>query len=94
LKDSTSTRDNTPKETTSYTLQEVTTHKDETSCWAIINNKVYDLTDWINNHPGGPDKIVNICGTDGSQAFNMEHGGQPQPQTMLQQFYKGELKNN
>jgi cytochrome b involved in lipid metabolism len=82
----------TPPVTTSgYTLAEVATHKDASSCWSAINGKVYDLTAWINQHPGGPQRILSICGKDGSSAFNGQHSGQARPADELANFYKGDL---
>lgn len=75
----------------SYTLATVAKHNNATSCWAAINGNVYDLTAWINQHPGGPDKIVSICGTDGSAAFNRQHGGQARPASELKSFLLGPL---
>ena len=79
---------NTP---TSYTLAQIATHNNASSCWAAINGKVYNLTAWINQHPGGPERILSICGTDGSAAFNGQHGGQSQPANELTNFYIGTL---
>lgn len=74
-----------------YTLTDVATHNSETSCWTAINGKVYDVTSWIAQHPGGPDHIIQLCGTDGSAAFNGQHSGQAQPANELATFYIGDL---
>ncbi len=29
-------------------------------CWIIIHNKVYNITEWIPNHPGG-EIIMAVC---------------------------------
>jgi len=76
-----------------YTMSEVNTHKDSSSCWSVINGKVYDLTSWINEHPGGADKILGICGSDGSSAFNSQHSGQGEPADVLSSYYLGDLKS-
>lgn len=76
---------------TSYTLADVATHGNASSCWSAINGKVYNLTSWINQHPGGPQRILSICGTDGSSAFNAQHGGQSNPANELTNFYIGTL---
>ena len=39
---------------TTYTTTEVAGHNNATSCWTIVNGNVYDLTAWIDLHPGGP----------------------------------------
>ena len=36
-----------------YTLSEVAQHASKDDCWAIISGDVYDLTEFINRHPGG-----------------------------------------
>ena len=74
-----------------YSLQDVAQHKNETSCWTVINGKVYDLTSWINQHPGGPERILGVCGIDGSPAFNAQHGAQGEPNSQLATFYIGEF---
>lgn len=79
-------------ETSAYTLATVATHNSVSSCWSVINGKVYDLTKWVNEHPGGPRAITGICGVDGSSAFNGKHGGQSQPASVLSSFYLGVLK--
>jgi cytochrome b involved in lipid metabolism len=75
-----------------YTLAEVATHKNQTSCWSAINGKVYDLTSWIAEHPGGEGAILGICGKDGSAAFNGQHGGQQKQADVLATFMIGNLK--
>lgn len=84
---------NQTQSTKSYSLADVSTHKDNSSCWTVINGNVYDLTSWINNHPGGPENILAICGTDGSSAFNAQHGGQSRPENQLSEFLIGSVKN-
>lgn len=74
-----------------YTAAEVATHMDDASCWSIINGNVYDLTDWIPNHPGGADKIRMICGKDGSAAFNGKHGESEKALQKLPSFLLGGL---
>ena len=74
-----------------YTMAMVAQHNSGSSCWAAINGKVYDLTNWINQHPGGPEHILALCGTDGSAAFNAQHGGQTRPASELTNFYLGPL---
>ena len=36
-----------------FTASQVSTHNSGSSCWSIINGDVYDLTNWISQHPGG-----------------------------------------
>lgn len=57
-----------------YTITEVAAHNSDASCWTVIDGSVYDLTQWIPQHPGGEGAIESICGIDGSAAFRAQHG--------------------
>jgi uncharacterized membrane protein YidH (DUF202 family) len=72
-------------------IAEVAQHDDSASCWAAIEGTVYDLTDWVSQHPGGSDRILGICGTDATDQFGAQHAGQAQPAAQLSQFAIGEL---
>lgn len=76
---------------TTYTIEQVAAHATASSCWSAVNGYVYDLTPWISQHPGGEQNILNICGTDGSDAFNAQHGGQRRPANELKGFEIGKL---
>ena len=66
-----------------FTSADVSAHNSAASCYASVNGNVYDVTSYINKHPGGPEKILSLCGKDGSSAFNDQHGGQSKPEAML-----------
>lgn len=92
---STSTLESSNASTTpeaSFSIDEVKSHKDATSCYSVINGNVYDLTNWINKHPGGPAKILLLCGRDGSSLFNTQHGTSGRPNSILATFKIGILK--
>lgn len=76
-----------------YTSAQVAAHNTSSSCWTIINGNVYDLTQWIFQHPGGEGAILSICGQDGTQAFDAQHGRprDTQPQQILASFKIGAL---
>lgn len=75
----------------SYTLADVAKHASASDCWAAVNGGVYNLTEWVGQHPGGSDRIIALCGTDASAAFNAQHSGQGQPESTLTRYYVGEL---
>jgi len=75
----------------SYTAAQIAAHDTSKDCWASIDGNVYNLTDWIAQHPGGESAIVTICGKDGSSAFNGQHGRDPRAQSMLAGFRIGTL---
>jgi cytochrome b involved in lipid metabolism len=49
---------------------EIAKHNSGGDCWLVIENKVYDVTSYLDSHPGGPDIIIRHCGQESTQAFN------------------------
>jgi len=75
----------------SYTMAQVSANKSAAKCWSVINGNVYDLTAWINAHPGGAGAIISLCGSDGTQDFLAMHRGQSKPESRLSAFLLGPL---
>jgi cytochrome b involved in lipid metabolism len=75
----------------SYTMAQVKANKSAAKCWSVINEKVYDLTAWINAHPGGAGAITSLCGIDGTQDFLAMHRNQSKPESRLSAFLLGPL---
>ena len=53
-----------------YTREEVAKHNKLNDCWLIVNNKLYDVTLFINSHPGGRNAILKNAGTDQTHSYN------------------------
>ncbi|MEN9649752.1 MAG: hypothetical protein RL094_719 [Candidatus Parcubacteria bacterium] len=77
---------------TLYTLTDVAAHASATNCWTVVDGKVYDVTSFIPQHPGGAAKAAKMCGKDGSSLFMKQHGGQEDPMEALSHFVIGQLK--
>lgn len=56
------------------TPAEVGNHKTVSDCWIIVNNNVYNVTNYISVHPGGSDRITAYCGQDATKAFETKGG--------------------
>ena len=76
---------------TGYTMAKVKENNSASSCWSVINGNVYNLTQWINSHPGGPSVIRGLCGVDGTSSFNGKHRGQGNPTSTLASYLLGPL---
>jgi cytochrome b involved in lipid metabolism len=66
-----------------YTMAQVKANNGRAKCWTVISENVYDLTAWINAHPGGEGAIISLCGTDGTASFNAMHRNQSRPESRL-----------
>jgi len=82
----------TPKKS-SFSMSDVAKHNNENDCWIVIDGKVYDVTSYIESHPGGK-VMANFCGQNGSLAFatkgkNKPHS--PAAYEILKTLYIGDL---
>jgi len=51
---------------------DVATHNTADSCYVTVGTKVYDVTDFLDSHPGGADLILQHAGTDVKDAMEDE----------------------
>ncbi|KAF4664579.1 hypothetical protein FOL47_005066 [Perkinsus chesapeaki] len=72
--------------------EEVAKHNTDKDCWMIIDDGVYDLTDWAPIHPGGAAAIMSYAGKDGSTQFNMIHDSKTLS-TIGKKYYLGPLNS-
>ncbi|PBL01001.1 hypothetical protein ARMGADRAFT_1160260 [Armillaria gallica] len=56
-----------------FTLQQVAEHSTASSCWVIIKDSVYDVTDFLSEHPGGAQIILKYAGKDATLAYEPIH---------------------
>ena len=73
------------------TLDEVKKHNSAGDCWSIIDGNVYDLTNWVDSHPGGKERITAICGKDGTSSFLGKHSNSNSAKSQLNRFELGKL---
>ncbi|KKY34236.1 putative nadh-cytochrome b5 reductase [Diaporthe ampelina] len=55
---------------TEYTAKEVAAHREASDAWMAISGEVYDLTKYLEEHPGGADILIEAAGTDATEAFD------------------------
>ncbi|KDE04486.1 hypothetical protein MVLG_05053 [Microbotryum lychnidis-dioicae p1A1 Lamole] len=52
-----------------FSAAEVNKHKSAESAWTIVDGGVYDVTEFLEDHPGGKKILLNSCGKDSSDSF-------------------------
>ncbi|CAP80956.1 Pc12g13290 [Penicillium rubens Wisconsin 54-1255] len=55
------------------TRQEINQHNNQESCWVAIHGAVYDVTDFLDSHPGGAAVILRCAGKDATGDFDSVH---------------------
>eukprot|EP00238_Polyblepharides_amylifera_P003040 CAMPEP_0196587688 /NCGR_PEP_ID=MMETSP1081-20130531/58279_1 /TAXON_ID=36882 /ORGANISM="Pyramimonas amylifera, Strain CCMP720" /LENGTH=99 /DNA_ID=CAMNT_0041909939 /DNA_START=227 /DNA_END=526 /DNA_ORIENTATION=+ len=71
------------------TKAEVAKHNTREDVWVILKDKVYDVSSYVEEHPGG-DAILNHAGEDSTAEF---YGPQHPSRVfdMIDEFYVGDL---
>eukprot|EP01035_Chromulina_nebulosa_P017654 gene17654-23237_t len=72
-----------------YSKEEIRIHNKENDVWIVVDNKVYDITDFVHRHPGG-DSILKHAGDDATEGFK----GPQHPVSVwdvISQYYIGDL---
>lgn len=60
--------------TSVFTLEQIATHSTKDDCWLIIDSSVYNVSDYLAEHPGGVSVVSPFCGKDATQAFETMGG--------------------
>uniref|UniRef100_A0A2N9H9Z2 Cytochrome b5 heme-binding domain-containing protein n=1 Tax=Fagus sylvatica TaxID=28930 RepID=A0A2N9H9Z2_FAGSY len=50
-------------------------HNKRGDLWISIQGKIYDVTDWAKEHPGGEAPLLSLAGQDVTDAFVAYHPG-------------------
>ena len=73
------------------TMEEVAQHDQPDDLWIVIYGKVFDVTEWKEDHPGGDDILIEHGGKDVSELFrNVGHS--PDANAIRPNFMVAKLK--
>ncbi|KAH6631111.1 cytochrome b5-like heme/steroid binding domain-containing protein [Chaetomium sp. MPI-SDFR-AT-0129] len=56
-----------------FTKAQVAEHKDEKSMFIIVDDGVYDIAGFLDDHPGGPKILKRMAGKDATKQFWKYH---------------------
>ncbi|XP_008224490.1 PREDICTED: cytochrome b5 [Prunus mume] len=73
-----------------FTLAQVSEHNTPKDCWLIINGKVYDVTKFLEDHPGGDDVLLSATGKDATDDFE-DVGHSDNARDMLKDMCVGDI---
>ncbi|EHA97401.1 Cytochrome b5 type B [Heterocephalus glaber] len=75
---------------TYYRLEEVAKHNSVKELWLVIHGRVYDVTRFLDEHPGGEEVLLEQAGVDASESFE-DVGHSSDAREMLKQYYIGDI---
>ncbi|KAF3435988.1 hypothetical protein FNV43_RR23080 [Rhamnella rubrinervis] len=73
-----------------YTLAEVSEHNSRENCWLVIDGKVYNVTKFLEDHPGGDEVLLSATGKDATDDFE-DIGHSTSARAMMDEFYVGDI---
>ncbi|KAG6617053.1 cytochrome b5 [Phytophthora cinnamomi] len=80
-----------------FTLEDVAPHNSAEDCWMVIRDdgirKVYDVTAFLDDHPGGPEIMVDVAGQDATDEFE-DIGHSNDARAQLKQYEIGKIKGD
>jgi len=76
-----------------YTWKELSTHCTEQDCWVCIDGKIYDITKWLPDHPGGKEILLLSAGRDVTNLFESYHPMSDKPASLLKKYEVGVISS-
>ncbi|KJZ78486.1 Putative cytochrome b5 [Hirsutella minnesotensis 3608] len=74
-----------------FTYQDVAEHNTKKDLYLVIHDKVYDCVQFVDEHPGGEEVMLDVAGQDATEAFE-DVGHSDEARETLDKLYVGELK--
>uniref|UniRef100_A0A7S1NMS0 Cytochrome-b5 reductase n=1 Tax=Eutreptiella gymnastica TaxID=73025 RepID=A0A7S1NMS0_9EUGL len=72
-----------------FTMSIVQQHNTPEDCWIVLEGKIYNVTEWLKEHPGGAESILDYAGKDATEIFKTTHSAYAKD--LLAMFYLGEV---
>ena len=63
-----------PDDQRRFTLEEVAEHKKKTDCYIVVDGTVFDMTTFLEEHPGGRRLPLKWAGKDATDTWMEIHG--------------------
>jgi len=79
------------KETKEYTYADVAAHDSKHDLWMVVHDKVYNVGNFVDEHPGGEEVMMDVGGQDATESFE-DVGHSDEAREILAGFLVGDLK--
>ncbi|KAJ0551843.1 putative cytochrome b5-like heme/steroid binding domain, cytochrome b5, heme-binding protein [Helianthus annuus] len=76
-----------------FVSDQVFKHNQTQDCWLIIQGKVYDVTPFMEDHPGGSEVLLASTGKDATDDFE-DIGHSDDAKAMMDKYYIGDLEKS
>lgn len=76
------------------TVSELKKHNKANDCWIALKGDVYDVTPFLNLHPGGASRILEVAGGDATQKFYQIHSDETLDKMKDTLVHVGKLKGS
>lgn len=73
-----------------FGFEDVAKHNQKDDCWLVISGKVYNVTRFLDDHPGGDEILLTATGKDATEDFE-DVGHSDNARDMLKDFYVGDV---
>ena len=73
-----------------FTLNEIKSHNTKGSAWICIHNRVYDVTHFLQEHPGGEEVLLDVLGKNATGSFE-EVGHSNESRDLMAKYLLGDL---
>lgn len=74
-----------------YSLEEVAKHKTANNYWIVLEDRIYDVSDFLFDHPGGPEILKNHAGLDATEDW-LRQGHSSEAKKRMAKYFIGALE--
>ncbi|KAI9025690.1 putative cytochrome b5 [Hyaloraphidium curvatum] len=75
-----------------YTWADLEKHNKRSDIWVAIDGRVFDVTKFLDEHPGGEEVLLEQAGQDATEAFE-EIGHSDDARNLLKKWYIGNISD-
>jgi len=76
-----------------FTYEEIKQYKTAEKCVIVIHNKVYDITQFLGEHPGGEEVLLDAGGRNATNDFE-DVGHSDEAHEIMKKYYIGDIADS